>query len=58
MSDSQEQNRIDDLLDRIRLSAERLADDVTLSTLDNWFVVTVGRGAFPRAVNRIAATAP
>lgn len=38
--------------------AERLADDVTLSTLDNWFVVTVGRGAFPRAVNRIAATAP
>jgi hypothetical protein len=27
MSDNQEQNRIDDLLDRIRLSAERLADD-------------------------------
>jgi len=27
MTDNQEQNRIDDLLDRIRLSAERLADD-------------------------------
>ncbi|MBT6846197.1 MAG: cytochrome D ubiquinol oxidase subunit II, partial [Planctomycetaceae bacterium] len=27
MSDNQEPNRIDDLLDRIRLSAERLADD-------------------------------
>ena len=27
MSDGQKQNPIDDLLDRIRLSAERLADD-------------------------------
>jgi hypothetical protein len=28
--------------------ADALADDITLATEGNWFVVTVGRGAFPR----------